>query len=61
MFTHERANRGVGRSENMGGTSNNNEAPLVEVGFTDLPKATELGCPTNPPGSDIPDQTDTQL
>ena len=61
MFTHKRANRGVGRSENMGGASNNDEAPLVEIGLTDLPRAGEFGCPTNPPGSDISGQTDTQL
>ena len=56
MFTHERPNRDVGRSENMGGASNNAEAPLVEIGLTDLPKAGEVGCPTNPPGSDIQDK-----
>ena len=56
MFTHERANRDVGRSENMGGASNNAKAPLVEKGLTDLPEARGVRCPTNPPGSDIPGQ-----
>ena len=44
-----------------GGASNTAETPWVEIGLTDLPKAGEVGCPTNPPGSDIPGQTDTQL
>ena len=52
MFTHERANLGVGRSENMRGSSNNYGVPLVDIGLTDLPKTGEVGCPTYPPDSD---------
>ena len=61
MFTHKRANRDVGRSENMGGANDNAEAPLVEIWLTDLPKAREVWCPTTPSGSDIPVQMDTQF
>ena len=52
MITHKRANWGVGRSENMGESSNNAGAPLVDIWLTDLPKTGEVGCPTYPPGSD---------
>ena len=54
MFTHERANWGVRRSENMGESSNNAGPPLVVIGLTDLPKTGGVGCPTYPPGSDVP-------
>ena len=63
MFTHERANRNVGRSDNLGGQmimSVAQSAPLVEIGLTDLPKNEKVGCPTNPLGSNIPHQTETQ-
>ena len=61
MFTHERANWGVGGSENMGESSNTAGVPLVDIRLTDLPKSGEVGCPTYPSGSDVPGQTDTQL
>ena len=61
ICTQERAKRDVGRSENMGGVSNNAKAPLAEIGLTDLPTVKKVRCPTNPPVSDVPGQTDTQL
>ena len=52
MVTHKRANWGVGRSKNMGESSNIVGAPLVDIGLRDLPKTGEVVCPTYPPGSD---------